>query len=209
MQKKQRKLRPEILLIFCTLLVIVFGIILVVPTMLNDAKNEIVDAELHDKMISEDNISDLLAQKNINIGESAKIRTLLRDSLPAGLFLNTFDITLDKLTIKYTLTERSESTQEDYDDFWKEDNAKQIIMYNTTALFVLVRNLDVIEIDVAGYEFPTCIITRSEAEAAFNIGSLTSIGNAADWQSVLIDHGVYNDDIMSAFFEGHPLTAAS
>jgi hypothetical protein len=209
MQKNQRKLRPEILLIFCTLLVLIFGVILVVPNMLDQANNEIVDAELHEKMISEDNISDLLAQKNINIGESAKIRSLLRDSLPAGIFLNTFDITLDKLTIKYTLTERSESTQEEYDDFWKEDNAKQIIMYNTTALFVLVRNLDVIEIDISGYEFPTCIVTRSEVEEIFNIGSLTGIGNAADWQSVLIDNGVYNDELMDAFFEQHELPTAS
>lgn len=122
MAKKRRKLRQEVVLAFCTLLVIVCGVILVAPTYINDPQDNMQNNEIRQKMVNEDNIGELLDQKNINIGESTKIRSLLRDKLPAGLFLSTFDITLDKLTVKYALTERSEKTPEDYAAFWTEDN---------------------------------------------------------------------------------------
>lgn len=204
MAKKRRKLRQEVVLVFCTLLVIICGVILVAPTYMNDPQGDMQDNEIRQKMVSEENIDELLGQKNINIGESTKIRSLLRDKLPAGLFLSTFDITLDKLTVKYALTERSEKTAEDYAAFWTEDNCQQIVMYNTAALFVLVRNLEIIEIDVEGYAYPSCIITRAEADALFG-QTLADIADAASWQSVLIDNGVYNDDSRAAFFTAHPL----
>lgn len=207
MAKKRRKLRQEVVLIFCTLLVIVFGVILVAPTYLRDPQDEMQHEQLHQKMVSEENIGDLLAQKDINIGESTKIRALLRDTLPAGLFLSTFDITLDKLTVKYALTERSGSTEEAYAAFWTEDNCQQIVMYNTGALFALVRNLEIIEIDVDGYAYPSCIITREEADDLFG-QQLADIADATAWQSVLIDNGVYDEESRAAFFAAHPLTEA-
>ncbi|HIU10245.1 MAG TPA: hypothetical protein IAB00_03225 [Candidatus Avidehalobacter gallistercoris] len=204
MAKKRRKLRQEVVLAFCTLLVIVCGVILVAPTYINDPQDNMQNNEIRQKMVNEDNIGELLDQKNINIGESTKIRSLLRDKLPAGLFLSTFDITLDKLTVKYALTERSEKTPEDYAAFWTEDNCQQIVMYNTAALFVLVRNLEIIEIDVEGYAYPSCIITRAEADALFE-EALADIADAESWQSVLIDNGVYDDESREAFFAAHPL----
>ena len=204
MAKKRRKLRQEVVLAFCTLLVIVCGVILVAPTYINDPQDNMQNNEIRQKMVNEDNIGELLDQKNINIGESTKIRSLLRDKLPAGLFLSTFDITLDKLTVKYALTERSEKTPEDYAAFWTEDNCQQIVMYNTAALFVLVRNLEIIEIDVEGYAYPSCIITRAEADALFE-EALADIADAESWQSVLIDNGVYDDESREAFFAANPL----
>ncbi len=207
MAKKRRRLRQEVVLIFCTLLVIVFGVILVAPTYLRDPQEDMQHEQLHQKMVSEENIGDLLAQKDINIGESTKIRALLRDTLPAGLFLSTFDITLDKLTVKYALTERSGSTEDTYAAFWTEDNCQQIVMYNTGALFTLVRNLEIIEIDVDGYAYPSCIITREEADDLFG-QTLADIADATAWQSVLIDNGVYDEESRAAFFAAHPLTEA-
>lgn len=196
---KRRRLRQEVVLIFCTLVVIICGVILVAPTMLDNSQDEIINTEVRQKMVDSTNINDLLTYKNINIGESTKIRTLLRDKLPAGLFLSTFDITLDKLTVKYALTERSAATAETYAAFWQPDNAGQIIMYNTAAMFVLVRNLETIEINVEGYEYPTCIITRTACDALF-ARQLSDISTATDWQQTLITDGVYNDEAMAAFF---------
>lgn len=206
MPKKRRRLRQEVVLIFCTLLVIVCGVILVGPTIWSDPQDDIQDVEIHQKMVDEANISELLTNKNTNIGESVKIGTLLRDKLPAGLFLSTYDITLDKLTVKYALTERSEATEESYAAFWTADNCQQIVMYNSAALFVLIRNLDIIEIDVEGYDFPTCIITREEAGNIFDM-VLSDIDTAESWQQNLITGGVYDDARRAAFFAAHPLTS--
>lgn len=199
MGKRRRRLRQEVVLVLCTLVVIICGVILVAPTMLNNTQNDIVEAEVRQKMVGTSNISDLLANKNINIGESTKIRSLLRDKLPAGLFLSTFDITLDKLTVKYALTERSAATAEDYAAFWSTDNCQQIIMYNTAAMFVLVRNLEIIEINVAGYNYPTCIITREAIDDLFG-KRLADIATADEWQNTLITDGVYSDENRRAFF---------
>lgn len=196
---RRRRLRQEVVLIFCTLLVIICGVILVAPTMFNNGQNDIIEAEVRQKMVDTTNISDLLGNKNINIGESTKIRSLLRDKLPAGLFLSTFDITLDKLTVKYALTERSAATPEEYAAFWQTDNCQQIIMYNTAAMFVLVRNLEVIEINVEGYDYPTCIFTRDEIDSLFG-KRLADIATADEWLQTLITDGVYSNDIREAFF---------
>lgn len=196
---RRRRLRQEVVLVLCTLAVIVCGVILVAPTMLGNSQNDIIEAEVRQKMVDTTNISDLLTNKNINIGESTKIRSLLRNKLPAGLFLSTFDITLDKLTIKYALTERSAATPEDYASFWAEDNCRQIIMYNASAMFVLVRNLEVIEINVEGYDYPTCLITRDTADSLFG-KRLADIATAEEWQQTLITDGVYDEEACNAFF---------
>ncbi len=204
MPKKRRRLRQEAVLMMCTLAVIVCGVILVAPTLTDDRQNKLLDQEVRQKMVDATNISELLTSKDINIGESTKIRSLLRDKLPAGLFLSTFDITLDKLTVKYALTERSESTPEAYAAFWTEDNCQQIIMYNTAAMFVLVRNLEVIEINVEGYDYPTALVTRGAANKIFAT-DLAAITQADVWQQTLITDGVYNDDNRAAFFAERPL----
>ena len=109
-RKPPRRLREEIVLLFCLLLILFCGSILVGPTLLTNPQKEIENVYIYQRMVNTSNISELLAQKNINLGESAKIKALLRDSLPAGNYLKSFDITLNKLTITYDLTEASGST---------------------------------------------------------------------------------------------------
>lgn len=205
MPRRRRKLRQEVVLAFCTGLVFIFGAILVGPTLFVDPQQQIEDQNIYQKMVNSDNISELLAQKDINLGESAKIRSLLRDSLPAGLFLSTFDITLNKLTVTYGLTERSGASQESYDEFWTLDNTQQIVMYNTAALFVLVRNLEIVEINVEGYNFPSCIVTADQAAGVFNLEAMNQISTAEEWQRELITYGVYNEGTRAAFFALYPL----
>ena len=120
-RKPPRRLRQEIVLMLCTALIFILGGILVGPTLLSNPQKEIENMYIYQRMVNTSNISELLDQKNINLGESAKIKSLLRDSLPAGIFLSSFDITLNKLTITYDLTEVSGSTQESYDEFWTAD----------------------------------------------------------------------------------------
>lgn len=205
MPKRRRRLRQEVVLIFCTLIVIICGVILVGPTIGKNPQDIIQDEEIRQKMVDETNISELLTNKDINIGESTKIRSLLRDKLPAGLFFNTYDITLNKLTVNYANTERSGNTDEDYAAFWTEDNCQQIVMYNTAALFVLIRNLDIIEINIDGYKLPTCIITREEAGNIFGT-ALGDIATAEDWQQTLISGGVYDEQRREAFFAAHSIS---
>lgn len=205
MPRRRRKLRQEVVLAFCTGLVFIFGAILVGPTLFVDPQQQIEDQNIYQKMVNSDNISELLAQKDINLGESAKIRSLLRDSLPAGLFLSTFDITLNKLTVTYGLTERSGASQESYDEFWTLDNTQQIVMYNTAALFVLVRNLEIVEINVEGYNFPSCIVTADQAAGVFNLEAMNQISTAEEWQRELITYGVYNEGTRASFFALYPL----
>ena len=208
-RKPPRRLREEIVLLFCLLLILFCGSILVGPTLLTNPQKEIENVYIYQRMVNTSNISELLAQKNINLGESAKIKALLRDSLPAGNYLKSFDITLNKLTITYDLTEASGSTQESYDEFWTADNTERIIMYNTAALFVLVRNLEVVEINVTGYNFPTCIFTAEQAAQIFKLETLSQINTSVEWQQSLILQGVYDADTRAAFFEVYPLERPS
>lgn len=205
MGKKRRRLRQEALLAVCVLLIVLCGVLLVVPPLLEDEGGEIAQAELTQKMVDAENIGELLGEHGVNIGESARIRALLRDMLPAGIFVNTFDITLNKLTVNYALTERSGSSDEEYAAFWQPDNAQQIIMYNTGAIFALVRNVEIVEINVAGYTYPTCILTRDEVEESLGVADMADIDTAEEWQDVLIDGGVYHTDTRRAFFAAHEL----
>lgn len=195
--KKKRRLRQEvvmcIVLAVCILGIVVCGILLVTPQQ-NSGRGVMEEVELTQKMVDSANIQELLDEQGVNIGESARIKALLRDELPAGIFVNTFDITLNKLTINYKLTERSGSTEEEYQAFWQMDNAQQIVVYNSGALFALVRNLEIIEINVDGYVYPTSIITRAEAEEYFGVADLADIDTVDEWQRILIDGGVYDEE---------------
>ena len=83
-RKPPRRLRQEIVLLFCTALIFIFGAILVGPSLLTNPQKEFENMYIYQRMVNTSNISELLEQKNINLGESAKIKALLRDSLPAG-----------------------------------------------------------------------------------------------------------------------------
>lgn len=209
MRKKRRRLRQEGVLLICMLLIVLCGLLLVLPPLFEDKDSGMTDTELTQKMIDSENINELLGEHGVNIGESARIRSLLREKLPAGIFIRTFDITLNKLTVNYALTERSGGTDEEYTAFWRPDNAQQIIMYNSGALFALVRNLEVIEINVDGYAYPTCILTKDEAEGYFGVSDMADIDTAEEWQGVLIDGGVYDGGVRKEFFAAHPLPEQS
>ncbi len=195
--RKRRRLRQEVVMCIvlagCILGIVVCGILLVAPQQ-NGSRGIMEEVELTQKMVDSDNIQELLSEHGVNIGESARIKSLLRDELPAGIFVSTFDITLNKLTVNYKLTERSGSTEEEYRAFWQTDNAQQIVVYNSGALFALVRNLEIIEINVDGYVYPTSIITRTEAEEYFGVSDLADIDTVEEWQRILIDGGVYDEE---------------
>ena len=137
----------------CTALIFILGGILVGPTLLSNPQKEFENMYVYQRMVNTSNISELLDQKNINLGESAKI-----------------------------------------------------IMYNTAALFVLVRNLEIVEINVKGYSFPTCIFTAEQAADVFNLETLSQISTAVEWQQELIVNGVYDSETRAAFFAIYPLT---
>ena len=74
---------------------------------------------------------------------------------------------------------------------------------------VTVRNLEVVEINVTGYNFPTCIFTAEQAAQIFKLETLSQINTSVEWQQSLILQGVYDADTRAAFFEVYPLERPS
>lgn len=58
-----RRLRQEIVLLFCTLLIFIFGVILVGPTILTNPQKEIENLYIYQRMVNTNNISELLDQR--------------------------------------------------------------------------------------------------------------------------------------------------
>ena len=65
------------------------------------------------------------------------------------------------------------------------------------------------EINVTGYNFPTCIFTAEQAAQIFKLETLSQINTSVEWQQSLILQGVYDADTRAAFFEVYPLERPS
>lgn len=188
-----RKVRPWVY-------VALVGIILVMVLLLVSFFYEEEESAATSKVLRYINIENLISYQGTAVGESDVIRVILREKLPAGEFVDSFDITLNKLTVSYKLTERSGYSQEEFYEYWDMESAEQLVMYNASSLFALIRNLNIVEIDIQGFEQPSFIMTRETAESIYGVGSLLEIDSVENFQLIIVDDGVFDEEKRELFF---------
>lgn len=188
-----RKVRPWVY-------VALVGIILVMVLLLVSFFHEEEESIATSKVLRYINIENLISYQGTAVGESDVIRVILREKLPAGEFVDSFDITLNKLTISYKLTERSGYTQDEFYEYWDMESAQQLVMYNASSLFALIRNLDIVEINIQGFKQPSFVMTRETAESIYGVGSLLEIDSVENFQLIIVDDGVFDEEKREQFF---------
>ncbi len=188
-----RKVRPWV---YVALVAIILVTVLLFAFVFREEEESIATS----KVLRYINIENLISYQGTAVGESDVLRVVLREKLPAGEFVDSFDITLNKLTISYKLTERSGYTQDEFYEYWDLESAQQLVMYNASSLFALVRNLDIVEINIQGYEQPSFIMTRETAESIYGVGSLLEIDSVENFQLIIVDEGVFDEEKREQFF---------
>ena len=63
---------------------------------------------------SETAITGLLQYQGTYLGDSTRVKEILKEQLPAKEFVTSYDITLNRLTITYGLPKDTELTEEDF-----------------------------------------------------------------------------------------------
>ena len=149
-------------------------------------------------------IAGLLEFNNTYLGESNRIKELLTEQLPAKEFARSFDITLGRLSISYGFSEDNGLTEENFGEYWQDDTVKQVIFYNSSALFALVKGLESIEYNIEGYPLPTFVITKENMDSFYG-QDLRDVTTVTDWQNVIIKENTDKSARLKEFFRLYPL----
>ena len=172
------------------------------------------------QMESDEMIQSLLDRNGTLIGESPVIKELVCDILPGKICVISYDITLNRLTIKYGSTPQEEIDKakaendgadetetelnpEQFAKYWDKQTTEDILFYNASALFALIPNLDSVQYMVENYGQPTFTISRQNMEAFYGY-ALADIDSVSLWKTKITE--VFNDDLKIAeFYKQYPL----
>lgn len=151
---------------------------------------------------SETAITGLLQYQGTYLGDSTRVKEILKEQLPAKEFVTSYDITLNRLTITYGLPKDTELTEEDFTAYWTQEVAEEVIFYNSSALFSLVNNLESIEFNIDGYPLPTYLVTKTAIDEFYG-QDVKTLTTAADWAKVIVKTSKGNH--YHDFFKENPL----
>ena len=110
-----------------------------------------------------------------------------------------------EITIDYGVKEDSDTTVEDFENEWDENNTKRALLNNAIAFFILVNNVDVVHFNVET-EIPVSFsITREDIDT-FVGKDVREYSNDAKLWKVEIEEDIISDDAkVNAFYAMHPL----
>jgi len=145
----------------------------------------------------------LVTYRGTMLGDSNVVKRMLREVLPGGDNMYMFDITLNRLTVQYDVTERSGMTAETFKEAWTLNNTQQILLYNTLSLFAVLEQLDSVQFQVLGFELPTLTVSRDAVKGILGFDP-AYVEDADQWLRLI--QGSCDDNITrGTFFANHPI----
>lgn len=137
-------------------------VILAIPLYIWIAYYEIPNkAEVGEEIMQQDppthNFEKVLSYENEFMGNASNLSNLFH-ALPGNEHVGTFELDPENFAMKANYTIHSKEL---------EKGAKQIVIYNTTSAFVLIKNLEKIEMH---FEDESYIVTRANVESRLDVG---------------------------------------
>ena len=150
----------------------------------------------------------LMDYKDTAVGDATAV-SHISYILPAGEHVKQIDLqtkeTPYEITIDYGVKEDSDTTVEDFENEWDENNTKRALLNNAIAFFILVNNVDVVHFNVETETPVSFSITREDIDT-FVGKDVREYSNDAKLWKVEIEEDIISDDAkVNAFYAMHPL----
>jgi hypothetical protein len=140
--------------------------------------------------VQETNIEKLVEYKDSYVGDNSAVGGILY-SLPGNMYVKQFSLQTNTkpyvIKVEYGLDENSNLKKEDFNEFWNDENAKNIFLNNAITLFILIKNVDEVEFNLNTLNKQSFRITRKELETLYGRDLREYSNDILAWKKEVID----------------------
>lgn len=154
------------------------------------------------------NINNVINYKNSYVGNNSAVKNILYN-LPGGLFVKHISLqtrtTPYGIVVDYGLKQGSSLKQEDLNKYFEGDNVKRIFLNNATTLFILVKNVDTVTLNLVSSNNKSFSISRKDLEAFYKRDLRLYAKDTPLWQTEILNKTVNSNVKVQSFFKLHQI----
>lgn len=114
--------------------------------------------------INEVESNGLSEYKQSYLGNNSAVSQIV-NSLPGGETYRDISLTNDSLKVVYGVKNNDSISEDTFSDFWlNDDKIKKNFIYNSVALFVLIKNVDKVTLEVDSNEYYSTTFVKKDLE---------------------------------------------
>lgn len=191
-------MKKKFLLVFTLLCTLLF--------MIGCKSNEIKDNNYKRDIYSVDglDIDKLLKYKNSYVGDNSKVGGIL-SILPGNMFIKEFSLTNDSIKVDYEYKGQSNMEEEDLQKYFNDENTKKIFLNNITTLFILIKNVENIELNLHTENQLSFNISRKEVEDFYGKDLRKYAEDKLLWEKEVLKNKLASKESIESFFEAHSI----
>jgi len=174
--------------------------------MIGCKSNEIKDNNYKRDIYSVDgvDIDKLLKYKNSYVGDNSKVGGIL-SILPGNMFIKEFSLTNDSIKVDYEYKGQSNMEEEDLQKYFNDENTKKIFLNNITTLFILIKNVENIELNLHTENQLSFNISRKEVEDFYGKDLRKYAEDKLLWEKEVLKNKLASKESIESFFEAHSI----
>ncbi|MGM9923713.1 MAG: DUF4825 domain-containing protein [Bacillus sp. (in: firmicutes)] len=158
----------------------------------------------------ENTVEELLAFKDSSIGDASAVVNMSY-LLPGGEYVKQVSLQTEKqpyeIKLDYGIKEGTNIKEEVFEKYWKEEVTKRAFLNNATTLFILVKNVDVVEFKLHTASPKTFKVTRKDIEDFYGKDVRQYSENAEAWEEEILQSTIGENEEVEKFFKKHPIEA--
>jgi len=121
------------------------------------------------------------------------------------MFIKEFSLTNDSIKVDYEYKGQSNMEEEDLQKYFNDENTKKIFLNNITTLFILIKNVENIELNLHTENQLSFNISRKEVEDFYGKDLRKYAEDKLLWEKEVLKNKLASKESIESFFEAHSI----
>ena len=160
-------------------------------------------------IIQEINIEKLIEYKDSYVGDNSAVGGILYN-LPGNIYVKQFSLQTNKqpcgIKVNYGLYENSNLKEEDFDKYWNSESVENVFLNNATTLFILIKNVDKVELELDRPNKQVFTITRKELETFYGKDLREYSKDISLWEKEVLKGVIDSSEKVEELFKVHSIS---
>lgn len=158
------------------------------------------------KTINETKVEDLQKYKETLVGNNSAISSIV-NSLPGGSTYKEIELSDQSIKVVYGIkTDRENLNKDELNTYWLNDNnIENNFLYNATAIFILVKNVQKVTLELESEKYYSFSISREELIKELPHSLEEYVKNKKLWEDDILNNLIMKKEKREEFFKKYPV----
>jgi hypothetical protein len=158
------------------------------------------------KTINEAKVEDLQKYKETLVGNNSAISSIV-NSLPGGSTYKEIELSDQSIKVVYGIkTDRENLNKDELNTYWLNDNnIENNFLYNATAIFILVKNVQRVTLELESEKYYSFSISREELIKELPHSLDEYVKNKKLWEDDILNNLIMKKEKREEFFKKYPV----